>query len=977
MSLLLGEFADFGARIHANLLGQLPFLSRARSSLSLKSAFEGRPAVVFGAGASLSPELCRLFAAKALRLAAGSAGARLLEAGERPDLIVGVDSDPEERSLPPPCTVPYAFQGRSSVRGLARSSGPLLWVPPSGIHPLETMLHSRMGLEEYAFDPGWCSVTSSVALAQLFGCAPIYLVGVEFGCGEGEIAKADWRRSAEWLEQLALLAPGLLVQSSSSKRVLYRIPQLDLKEVAASLPEEPFRLAKLAAMTPCLDATGARAFLAEVRVSGLALECALKRLLSETGCTHRGERLLLQYELEEEIFWQLVIAPALARFEHHFQEERALQRLLFAQRVVKESPLLRWDPDFPFLDGEISLCWPSGKVKRRSQFQMGKLLQGSRFFWEDGTSIAPPAQIPFEMKNEAAIFIATPASGHARELLAEKSPAAMMALWEGVQPSITTAALEEEERRALAKENLPEEAELLCLYGVGLGIWASHFLPSLTQGKRLLLLEEEPAHLERFLSRKEALALLGHPAVELALVPKSAQERRALWPSLLARFPTDRMAFLAHPDYRRRAASRMKSIELEWLREGALLAAQLTDLLQTGRLLGNILPNFRRLTQVFSGHALEGAFQGVPAIICGAGPTLAEVLPYLKQLQDRALVIAGGSAIPALTSEGIVPHLGLAWDPNFEEFERLALASPHEMPLLYGSRVHPGIFAAMPGPFGYLSSGTGGELESWLEERLGIASTPVGPEMGPDALSVTTLAAALAVRMGCSPILLVGVDLAYVGGKRYPEGLLPQLEVAEAVVASDRLLQRKNGLGEKVVTQVKWAMEAKSLAQLARLKPQAGLCRASPLGLPIARVPYRSIEQLLPRSLPMLNLRARLAECVRQGREELKQKDLERVLEEALAELTKSLDATAELCDLALSGSAGHLALAEHSLDDELAFRVLLQGPLAAIDQILVGETDETAYRRRRIAYLREIIRTVQAAPLSCRGAACCAASAR
>src|SRR5690606_30787893 len=85
----------------------------------------------------------------------------------------------------------------------------------------------------------------------------------------------------------------------------------------------------------------------------------------------------------------------------------------------------------------------------------------------------------------------------------------------------------------------------------------------------------------------------------------------------------------------------------------------------------NLLKNFRYLSKSFQAESLKGCFQGIPAIICGAGPSLTQALPVLSECKEKALLIAGGSTITALSKNGILPHLSLAVDPNPEEYERL------------------------------------------------------------------------------------------------------------------------------------------------------------------------------------------------------------------------------------------------------------------------------------------------------------------
>ncbi len=90
---------------------------------------------------------------------------------------------------------------------------------------------------------------------------------------------------------------------------------------------------------------------------------------------------------------------------------------------------------------------------------------------------------------------------------------------------------------------------------------------------------------------------------------------------------------------------------------------------------------------------MANATHGTPAVICGAGPSLKASAPALKELERRALIFAGGSTLSALKSLGVIPHFGIALDPNPEEHDRLLPASPLEMPFLYTNRLLPSVFS--------------------------------------------------------------------------------------------------------------------------------------------------------------------------------------------------------------------------------------------------------------------------------------------
>ena len=94
-----------------------------------------------------------------------------------------------------------------------------------------------------------------------------------------------------------------------------------------------------------------------------------------------------------------------------------------------------------------------------------------------------------------------------------------------------------------------------------------------------------------------------------------------------------------------------------------------------------------------------------------------------------------------------------------------------DLPFLFGSRLYPKVFELFDGPYGYIRSGTGGALESYVEQELGLNDPYLGYDLGREALSVTTLALSLAHSWGCNQIIFAGVDMAYAREKHYADGV--------------------------------------------------------------------------------------------------------------------------------------------------------------------------------------------------------------
>ena len=148
--------------------------------------------------------------------------------------------------------------------------------------------------------------------------------------------------------------------------------------------------------------------------------------------------------------------------------------------------------------------------------------------------------------------------------------------------------------------------------------------------------------------------------------------------------------------------------------------------------------------------AKELQFQGVPAILVGAGPSLEKNGHLLSSFRDKALIFAGGHALEKIP---IPPHFGACID---KDRPILSLKYP-EVPLCFQARMHPENFSLFQGerllvPDGHFSFIN--HLSS--DEDLFDGGWTVGNCM-----------VALALHFGCNPIVCVGMDYCYQEGRRY------------------------------------------------------------------------------------------------------------------------------------------------------------------------------------------------------------------
>ena len=526
------------------------------------------------------------------------------------------------------------------------------------------------------------------------------------------------------------------------------------------------------------------------------------------------------------------------------------------------------------------------------------------------------------------------------------------------------------EERKIAHERLEQELSLsgidvLYLYGLSLEAYLQlkEWLHAERQ-RALIILEEDLATISAFLNCENATALLSDPQVHLKWFEKMDHLEE-----LVHQFPTDRLEVVALPKQR---PQKVKRIRLQLLRSSSAFHALLAESLYAHKLFKNLYPNFKRLNTSFFANAMKGVFEGVHAIICGAGPSLAKAAPLLKQLQERALIIAGGSAVAALGHLGVAPHLTMALDPNHEEFLRFKPVHAFETPFLWAGRLFSDVFSTCNGPFGYVRSDTGGLVENWMEEKLGIEAEVIGPDLGKEAFSVTTLAIALATFLGCNPIILVGVDLAFTNLQSYADGVVENKEMNLAQLkknlrSTDQLLRRRDKQGKSVYTLVKWVMEAESIGAYAENHPERLFLNATEGGISCPHVSNVPLEQIAENYCTKERDIAGLVHSIIQ-KNPLQVEQVEEPLQELLTSLNRSRTLCEELLqeikrvkeDIALPLETGKMALLKSDLEQEIAFDCFLHAQSRALD-FLFHRTHPLTEENHRIQFLlREQVRYEQ-----------------
>jgi len=167
----------------------------------------------------------------------------------------------------------------------------------------------------------------------------------------------------------------------------------------------------------------------------------------------------------------------------------------------------------------------------------------------------------------------------------------------------------------------------------------------------------------------------------------------------------------------------------------------------------NMLDNVREIVQNPGINLLYDKFKDKPAVIVATGPSLKKNMHLLHGLEDKALIISCDASFKLLMANGIKPHMVASLEREHAVQEFFENFDPNDVkdvymttcPVLYNH-----VYEAYNGPKIIVYRNF--DHFKWLEIDRGILNIK---------LSSANMAFKIAEALGCSPIVLIGQDLAY------------------------------------------------------------------------------------------------------------------------------------------------------------------------------------------------------------------------
>ncbi|MFQ5482400.1 MAG: motility associated factor glycosyltransferase family protein [Nitrospinaceae bacterium] len=316
----------------------------------------------------------------------------------------------------------------------------------------------------------------------------------------------------------------------------------------------------------------------------------------------------------------------------------------------------------------------------------------------------------------------------------------------------------EREAAAFAKEVAP--GARVFLYGFGLGYPVEAVLKRLGPQGSLLVLELNPLILAAAFSLRDLRHLAGDPRLYLIHGQQEAAVAEAV-STAMANLWQDRqdapMQVLLHgaswqsfPEGFAGIATALEVLRME-RRVPALFGGLESRNFTYNRPAAKRSPGLKTLLN---------RHRNRPGLLVSAGPSLDALRPYLAPLAAHCVTGCVDTALPVLRALDLCPDYVFTLDPQEESFQHFAGHLECPAPLVFTPTANPRVIRHYRGKkFVVFKEGhavTGGRDELEAEKGLTQAGGSVAC-LGLDCL----------IQMGCNPMVLIGQDCAFSGGRRY------------------------------------------------------------------------------------------------------------------------------------------------------------------------------------------------------------------
>ena len=264
----------------------------------------------------------------------------------------------------------------------------------------------------------------------------------------------------------------------------------------------------------------------------------------------------------------------------------------------------------------------------------------------------------------------------------------------------------------------------------------------------------------------------------------------------------------------------------------------------------NIASNVVEIATHYGVNRFFDKYKNIPAVVVSAGPSLEKNIRKLKELKDKAIIIAVDTAMKPLSSHNISPHFVITIDPQKKNSKYFRNVNFKDTVLIAESSVDNEAISSFKGAIYFLDSIF--PLAKYFMRPLGKRGDIT---MGG---SVSTAAYDFAIRIGANPIIMLGLDLSFpnhqthIKGSYHEENFFTEIGKLDSydsriykVLVSGNLREEKNVYGESVFTDSRFDMYRNWYEEQCKINSSKKFYNATEGGVIIKAMENITVDELL------------------------------------------------------------------------------------------------------------------------------------
>ncbi|KDR94762.1 Uncharacterized conserved protein [Peptoclostridium litorale DSM 5388] len=241
---------------------------------------------------------------------------------------------------------------------------------------------------------------------------------------------------------------------------------------------------------------------------------------------------------------------------------------------------------------------------------------------------------------------------------------------------------------------------------------------------------------------------------------------------------------------------------------------------------------------------IKELLKGKPLIVVAAGPSLNKNIHLLKDIKDKAIIIAAGTAMKILDSKGIKPHFRMAFDGHQNELKVFEGIDTEDVPLIYSNTLYYDIAPNYKGKKICMNI-VSNHFSNYINKKLNIDYEAI--ESGP---TIVIGAMDMGVVFGSSKIIFLGLDLAITENAMYASGAGGNREKEHNThINKEDFVEEKDIYGNKVYTTKGFHMNRLGIEKVIKANKNVEFIDATEGGLKKKGTIVKPFEQVIEEDL--------------------------------------------------------------------------------------------------------------------------------